>query len=353
MPDRRADAARGAATWPSGTPSQRAWSTRTRPGRAPTGAGPTGSRDLLDADARAAGGPGLEYANLAVRGRLLGRILEEQLPAALSSGADLVSLSGGGNDLLRPGADVDALALALDDAVAALRATGADVLLTAGFDPRSLPVIRLTRGRVAAFNLHLWAIARRHGALVVDLWGMRALYDPRLWADDRIHLGSEGHRRVALLAAATLRGAAGAAEEEWARPLDPPPPRSRLAASRDDVAWARQHLAPWVSPTPGPPLERRHGDRQAATSSAARRDTRERRPDLLTGRPHSCDTLRRRTWELGPWKAPVCHHRRMDTDELPGSPGPPSARTAPTRRHGAGPCPGAPLRGRLTARCTS
>jgi lysophospholipase L1-like esterase len=202
--------------------------------------------EILDADARAAGGPGLEYANLAVRGRLLGRILDEQLPAALASGPDLVSVSGGGNDLLRPGADPDALAVALDEAVGTLRAAGADVLLTAGFDPRSLPVVRLTRGRVAAFNLHLWSIARRHGAAVLDLWAMRALYDPRMWAADRIHLSTEGHRRVALLAAATLRGATSSEQEEWAQPLPPAPPRSRLAAARDDAAWLREHLAPWV-----------------------------------------------------------------------------------------------------------
>jgi lysophospholipase L1-like esterase len=201
--------------------------------------------EILDADARAAGGPGLRYANLAVRGRLLGDILAEQLPVALASGADLFSVAGGGNDLLRPGADVDALAGALDEAVGALRATGADVLLTAGFDPGSLPVVRLTRGRVAAYNLLLWSIARRHGAVVLDLWTLRALYDRRLWAPDRIHLSSEGHRRVAQHAAASLRGTSGDPAAEWAQPL-PPEPRSRRAALAEDARWTRTHLLPWV-----------------------------------------------------------------------------------------------------------
>ena len=200
----------------------------------------------LDAQARAGGGPGVEYANLAVRGRLLGAILAEQLPVALASGADLVSIAAGGNDLLRPRADVDALAASMDDAVGALRATGADVLLVAGFDPRSLPVVRLTRGRVAAYNLQLWATARRHGAAVLDLWSLRALYDLRMWAPDRIHLSDEGHRRVALAALAALRGGRQGAAEEWAQPLPGGPARSRLAAARDDAAWARTHLAPWV-----------------------------------------------------------------------------------------------------------
>src|SRR5579875_3047207 len=55
--------------------------------------------------------PGLRYANLAVRGKLLRQIVDEQVPAAISLLADrvpgstaLVSMAGGGNDILRPGA---------------------------------------------------------------------------------------------------------------------------------------------------------------------------------------------------------------------------------------------------------
>lgn len=74
-----------------------------------------GWADLLArslADRAAAAGPepspGLpaepvRYANLAVRGRLLGPILREQVPAALELRPDLVSLIGGGNDLLQIG----------------------------------------------------------------------------------------------------------------------------------------------------------------------------------------------------------------------------------------------------------
>ncbi len=205
--------------------------------------------ELLDAAQRAAGAPPLEYANLAVRGRLQRQILGEQLPAALALGPDLVSLSAGGNDLLRPGADVRAVAARTEEAVAALRAGGCDVLLVTGADPQAAPVLRLTRGRVADHNQRLWAIAQRHGARVVDLWGLEPLHDPRMWAADRLHLSSEGHRRVARLAAATLLGAGAdpgdPADREWAQPL-PPARRSRAAAAREDAAWARTHLAPWV-----------------------------------------------------------------------------------------------------------
>jgi lysophospholipase L1-like esterase len=59
----------------------------------------------LSARRTAAGAEPLQYANLAIRGRLLRPILVEQVPAALDLGPDLVSLVGGGNDLLRPAAD--------------------------------------------------------------------------------------------------------------------------------------------------------------------------------------------------------------------------------------------------------
>lgn len=205
--------------------------------------------ELLDDDARAAG-RSLEYANLAVRGKRMREVLDEQLPRALALAPDLLSISAGGNDILRPSVDVDALATSLDDAVGTARTTGAQVLLCAGFDPVGLPVVRLTRGRVATFNLHVWRIAQRWDALVLDLWSMRALYDLRLWAPDRIHLAPQGHERVALLAAATVRGLHGGelgeAERLWSTPLPPQPSPTRLARAGQDAAWARTHLAPWV-----------------------------------------------------------------------------------------------------------
>jgi lysophospholipase L1-like esterase len=50
--------------------------------------------------------PGFRYANLAVRGKLIGQIHDEQLEAALAMGPELVTLAGGLNDVLRPGCDV-------------------------------------------------------------------------------------------------------------------------------------------------------------------------------------------------------------------------------------------------------
>jgi lysophospholipase L1-like esterase len=184
------------------------------------------------------------YANLAIRGRLLADIAGPQVDNALALAPDLVSIVGGGNDILRPRADIDALATRLEDAVARLRASGADVLLATPSDPRDAPLIKASRGRAATYTAHIWSIARRHDAHVIDLWGMDALRDWRLWAPDRIHLTSEGHRRVALNAFTALGFTAP--DSGWAIPLPPAPPVSRSEWARANAQWARDYVGPWV-----------------------------------------------------------------------------------------------------------
>ena len=186
---------------------------------------------------------GVEYANLAVRGRLLGQVVDEQLPAALELAPDLVSVVAGGNDLLRPGGDPDALAAVMEGAVAQLRAAGADVLLATGVDPRATPIIGRTRGRSATYNAHLWSIAARHGAFVLDQWGSAWVQDPRMWDVDRLHLAPEGHRRTAASAAAVL---GLDVDPAWSVPLDPAPVLPRRERLAGELAWVRSFVVPWV-----------------------------------------------------------------------------------------------------------
>lgn len=186
--------------------------------------------------------PSLRYANLAVRGRLLRPILGEQLPVAVAKAPDLVSLVGGGNDILRPVVDVDELARNLDAAVARLRAAGAAVLLATSVDPQDSPIIRRTRGRVAAYNAYLWSIARRRGAYVIDQWGMRSLRDWRMWAPDRIHLTTEGHARVAQAGLAALGLTPDS--DAWDEPEPTPAP---TFTAQDHVSWISDHAFPWAT----------------------------------------------------------------------------------------------------------
>jgi lysophospholipase L1-like esterase len=208
--------------------------------------GPTGHyRGWSDrlAEMLAAEQPELRYANLAVRGKYLNQILADQLPQALASKADLVAFSAGGNDILRPGGDPDTLAAVYEEAVAQLRANGHDVLIFTGFDTRDTPVLRHVRGRVATYNGHLWSIAARHGARMVDLWAMTVLRDPRAWAPDRLHLSPEGHRRVALRTAEVLGVATG---EDWQQPWPMAVDPAWLDRRRSDLKWTREHFMPWL-----------------------------------------------------------------------------------------------------------
>jgi lysophospholipase L1-like esterase len=193
----------------------------------------------------AASQPGLRYANLAIRGKLLGQVVDEQVPAAVTLAPDLVSIAAGGNDLLRPKADPDALAAAFKQAVTALRAGGSQVLLLTGFDPGGFPLIRLIRGKAAAYNAQLRQIASKHDCLHVDLWSMRVLADPREWCEDRLHLAPDGHRRVALRAC-EIAGLPVAADWREPLPADPAATPGWLTARRQDVQWARTYAAPWL-----------------------------------------------------------------------------------------------------------
>ncbi len=228
------------------------------------------------ADVLAVRQPGFGYANLAISGKLLGQVVDEQVSRAVAMAPDLVGLAAGGNDILR-GADVDALAARFSDAVVTLQAAGSQVVIFTGFDPRMFPVIRLLRGRIAAYDMHLRAIADRQGCDLVDLWSMRDLQDVRAWHPDRLHLSSEGHRRVAertcevlglRLAAPAPRPAASALDPSGpAAPVSGPSGRTAwLAARGQDARWARQYALPWVR-------------RRLVSAAADRTDA--KRPDLL------------------------------------------------------------------------
>lgn len=205
---------------------------------------PGGLRGWADRVAEVLGSydEGFAYANLAVRGKLIGQIGEEQLAPALDLRPELVSLCAGGNDVIRPGSDPDAVAARLHEMVRALRGTGATVLLFTGADVAFQPVLRSIRGKVAIFNENVRAIAQREDCLVVDQWALAELQDGRYWAGDRLHLNTLGHHTIARAALDALN------VPHALQPLDPPPlpERSWRRARAEDAVWAREHLVPWV-----------------------------------------------------------------------------------------------------------
>ncbi|GAA3563698.1 SGNH/GDSL hydrolase family protein [Amycolatopsis ultiminotia] len=186
--------------------------------------------------------PGFRYANLAVRGKLLPQVLAEQLEPALAMEPDLVTLYAGGNDLMRPRVDIDALTGAYERAVSRLRAAGAQVMLFTGVDGVEDALFRTIRGRVAIYNEHVRGIAARHGTLLVDMWAMRQLRDRRLWSADRLHLNALGHNEIAIAALDAL----GIAHDLSPATLGPRPRLSVREQRAENLRWGREHALPWV-----------------------------------------------------------------------------------------------------------
>ncbi|MFR9779132.1 SGNH/GDSL hydrolase family protein [Micromonospora sp. MS34] len=211
----------------------------------PDGAG--GYRGWADrfahAVARAQGG--LEYANLAIRGRTTGRIRSEQLPVALDLAPDLATVVAGMNDVLRPSFDADRVAEDLGAMQRALVDQGATVLTFTLPDPVPvMPIARPLRGRVLTLNAAVRAVTAETGATLLDLGAHPVASDPRLWSDDRLHANTAGHVRIAAALAHTA-GLSGY-DDAWSRPLPMAVRRPRHVVVRAELAWTRRHLLPWL-----------------------------------------------------------------------------------------------------------
>ncbi|MGO1434409.1 MAG: SGNH/GDSL hydrolase family protein [Canibacter sp.] len=205
---------------------------------------PGGLRGWSDRVAEVLGefGDDFAYANLAVRGKVIRQIRDEQLDAAIALKPDLIAISAGGNDVLRPRADADEITAILERMVDRVTQAGATVILFTSVDVGFQPVFRAVRGKAAIFNENLRRIAKKYDAIVVDQWALEETQDSRYWSDDRLHFNALGHHTVAL---ATLRALN---VPHQLQPLLPPPnPRQNWRqARRDDVIWARTHFVPWV-----------------------------------------------------------------------------------------------------------
>ncbi|MDQ0945034.1 SGNH/GDSL hydrolase family protein [Streptomyces sp. V1I1] len=201
-----------------------------------------GWADLL-AGRLAARTPGFRYANLAVRGKLIGQIVDEQVDVAAAMQADVVTLVGGLNDTLRPKCDMGRVRGLLEEAVEKLTPSCGQLVLMRS-PGRNGPVMERFRPRMEELFSYIDELAARHGALVVDLYEPQVLGDQRMWDVDRLHLTAEGHRRVAEAVWQTL---GLDAEHDW-QTLLPSAARARWAARRaGDLRFARQHLGPWIA----------------------------------------------------------------------------------------------------------
>ena len=206
---------------------------------------PHGLRGWADrvADHLAALDPEFGYANLAIRGRKLPQLLDEQLEPALALEPDLGTIHGGGNDVLRPKVDLDDLAARYDAAIGRLTATGARVVMFTIFDPGASGIYGAVRGRMAIFNEWVREIVDKHDDVtLVDMWRMRDVDLVTHMDTDRMHLNAAGHHYMALQVLDALGVEHGLVPME----VEPAPLLTRREQLRENARWTREFLGPWV-----------------------------------------------------------------------------------------------------------
>ncbi len=199
-----------------------------------------GWADLVAQGLADATGQAIQYANFAIRGRLLGPIIAEQLAPALALSPTLVSFNGGGNDMLRPGTDIASIVAQTEAALVRIREAGAEPLLLAGANPTiGLPRGAVVKAKGDALTLAAGAVAKRMGIRFCDNWSDPILARREFWSTDRLHLAPVGHHRVA---SNVLRALGLAAPTDWLLDAEP-----RLAPTRrEQLLYTRDHVLPWV-----------------------------------------------------------------------------------------------------------
>ena len=200
------------------------------------------------ADVMATAHPDFTYANLAIRGKLVRQVIDEQITAALDqvTGPEtLISFHAGANDVIRPGYKADVVLTQYADAVRRIASSGATVLLftvleRTGNTGRSA---KMWEERFGAFNKNVRAVAQEVGAIVADANEERAFSDRRFLAFDRLHLNAMGHERVAqaVLEILELPFDAG-----WREPLPPAKPEPKVLRAIVTVIWFITFALPWM-----------------------------------------------------------------------------------------------------------
>lgn len=183
------------------------------------------------------------YANLAIRGKKMQQILNEQVDLAVAMKPTLVTIYAGVNDILRPKVNIDAMISNYSDALGKLTDTGARVLVFTAFDASTSKVFGGIRGRTAVYNELLREAVELRGAELVDYWRFSEYNDWRMWGVDRMHMSTPGHANMANRVLEVL----GESARVEVPPLPVVPPRTRVETLRENAQWTKEYVGPWVS----------------------------------------------------------------------------------------------------------
>ncbi|MFI8594244.1 SGNH/GDSL hydrolase family protein [Microbacterium sp. NPDC078428] len=198
-----------------------------------------GWADLVAQGWANATGSRVEYANLAIRGKLIWPIVAEQLEPALALRPTHLSFNGGGNDMLRPRADIEHIADAFTRVLQRCDEEGVTLILLSGANPSPhLPLGGLIQRRGDALSRAVLRRAEGRDDVVRALnWPDGELSTAPFWSHDRLHMNARGHHRVAARVLDALGLAAP--EDWWQLPWD-------AASGPRGWRYYREHVGPWL-----------------------------------------------------------------------------------------------------------
>ena len=189
--------------------------------------------------------PGLHYANLAIRGKLVADVLREQVPHALAMQPDLITVCVGMNDVIQPGRSFGRALTDLEYVYAALAESGATVVTTTFPNvAQFLPLGRLVSGRLARINDAIRAAADQYDFRLVDLYNAASMRDLDTWDIDRVHASTKGHILFAAAAAEALN--LPGSNHDWAEASGSPTRLPFGSRTYGQLRWAQEKFMPWV-----------------------------------------------------------------------------------------------------------
>ena len=200
------------------------------------------------ADTLSKGNPNFSYANLAIRGKLLHQVIDDQIPVAakyVTGPETLVSFHAGANDVLRPNYQADIAFAKYEKGVSDLSKTGATIIVFTVVDrvEGNGKTAQIWHERFSAFNVNVREVAHKFGAVIIESDDAKWLADLRFLAKDRLHLNADGHWR---LSQAVLEKLGKDFDPAWKIPLAPAVEKSKLRKQIENLLWIIAFVIPWI-----------------------------------------------------------------------------------------------------------
>ena len=188
------------------------------------------------------------YVNLAIRGKLVHQVLDDQVPLALpliDGPNTLLSFHAGANDALRPNYNHSAVRTAYVRAVTKLVETGATIILFTVLEKNGNggKASAVWEERMSTFNKIVREVADKFNLLVMDASMDPESSNPNLLAFDRLHLNQLGHYRVAQ---AVLERIGAPFDLGWKEPVVSPKKKPMIIRKAMTFLWFVTFALPWV-----------------------------------------------------------------------------------------------------------